>query len=171
MPKTFKCEICGKETNIFDSFTKHGKWLCHDCAYSKSCKICGRLTPPAEICQFRGYDTCADCAFPIGGIKEYRTFKEKLAELNALNEAEHKRADRNRRLKILAAGSLVFLGMIALALLLLGRLENIPKAAETALVACPAITAICTAVGALRKKEFIPITETEYYNSKYSAYR
>ena len=170
MPKTFKCEICGKETNIFDSFTKHGKWLCHDCAYSKNCKICGRLTPPAEICQFRGYDTCADCAFPIGGIKEYLAFKEKLAELNALSEAEHKRADRKRRLKILAGGSLVSLVMIALAFLLFGKLENIPKAGEIAIAVCPAVTVIFTAAKTLRKKEFIPMTETEYYNSKYSSY-
>lgn len=171
MAKMFKCEICGKETNIFDSFTKHGKWLCHDCAYSKNCKICGRLTPPAEICQFKEYDVCADCAFPIGGIKEYRSFKEKLKELNLSNETEHRLADRKRRLKILGIGSLISLGIIVLALILFSTFENIPKAIEVALSVCLAVTIIFTAVGSLRKKEFIPMTETEYYNLKYSSIR
>lgn len=169
MPKTFTCEICGKEISVFDSFTKNGKKLCHDCAYSKNCKVCGRWTPPDEICQFRGYDTCADCAFPIGGIKEYASFKEKLKELNALNETEHKRADGKRRLKILAFGSIISLGIISLALILFKNFDNIPKAAEIALSACLAISVISTVVGVFRKKEFIPMTETEYYNSKYSS--
>ena len=168
MPKTFKCEICGKETNIFDSFTKHGKWLCHDCAYSKNCKICGKLTPPAEICQFRGYDVCADCAFPIGGMKEYISFKDKLNDLNSANEAEHKQADRKRRLKILSIGSLISLGIILFSAILFTTLDSIPKIIEVLLAACLFGAILSTIIGSVRKKEFVPMTETEYYNFKYS---
>ena len=168
MPKTFRCEICGKEISVFDSFTKHGKKVCHDCAYSKNCKVCGRLTPPAEICQFRGYDVCADCAFPIGGIKEYNSFREKLNESNSANKAEHKRADRKRRLKIFCIGSLISLVLIFLALILFKFLDNVPIFLEIVLIAGISGAVLSTFIGAVRKKEFIPMTETEYYNSKYS---
>lgn len=168
MPKTFKCEVCGKEVNIFDSFTKHGKKVCHDCAYSKNCKVCGRLTPPDEICQFRRYDVCADCAFPIGGIKEYNSFKEKLKELNLTNETEHKRADRKRRLKILCIGSLISLAILFLAIVLFKANDNVPKILEIVLAVCLSGSILATIIGAVRKREFIPMTETEYYNSKYS---
>ena len=118
--QTVNCDVCGKEVDKYDAYSRDNKTMCHECAVEydkklikKKCVICGKEANSDDYIKINNKSVCLNCAFN-NGKAEYESFIKELEDANSQRALERKKENRkNIGIAFLVAlGVSMLLGLI-----------------------------------------------------------
>ena len=177
---TAKCQVCGKEfkkdnshfVSVMEKNSEHRDFyeLCPECThdyynakYAKDCSRCGKNTKAYDLFELNGKPVCYNCAFK-NGKEEYVAFKHAVQEYNENNLLDYKKQKKKTSLILFLKVAIVFV-LIDIFLFIITYSFSTNQAGL--ILSAPLFIIVFLYIKSKKVKDFVPLTEEEYYNDIY----